>query len=236
MANPRVVTERKNIDVTSETGRVASPQKSSQKSINKFKTEKLLVNDQTVLSAKHAIANKISENSQQAEEIDKTKYNDVLRDYNTQAAQNNCKGQCHGYKAGFEEEKEFNSRMKKMSGLGKAGKGHALTYRESNWLWKFGKGEDMHVDGKALKSLEVPGRYMASPFPRLDDLKVHGSVSLNNNGEIQDGRYDFNDQNVRWYDAVGHIRNYLNNQAIEEHGEGQSFMIKYDYGNNGNAK
>lgn len=169
------------------------------------------------------------------EQIDKSKYNDILKDYNTRAAQGNCKGQCHGFEAGFEEEKEFNSRMINVRENSHAGEGHALTYRETNWLWKFGGGDDIHVDGNVLNLLEVPGRTIVSPFPRLDDLKVHGSVAVNN-GEIQNEDYDFNPQEVRWYDGVGHIRNFLNEEAIKQHGAGEEFQLIFDYGDKGTVE
>jgi len=241
MAELKTVSERKSNDVTKPVREINTTRNLSQQVINQFKAPNLLSDNKSVTLARNIVANKISEeslrrNPTQTEKVDKSKYNNVLRDYNKQASQNNCKGQCHGYEAGFEEEKEFNLRMEGVANSGEAGKGHALTYRETNWLWKFGNGNDIKVDGDVLKPLQVPGRIIASPFPRLDDLKVHGSISLNQKGEINKGLYDFNNQNVRWFDAVGHIRNYLNNQAIMEHGTGQQFMINYDYGNSGKAK
>ena len=233
MADPKLIIDSRSSSLNIQTDKTSSPKKPSQQVVNHFHTQSLLNKNKSMSSARDTIANRISEDTHQ---IDKSKYNDVLRDYNTQAAQNNCKGQCHGYEAGFEEEKEFNSRMQEMHKRGYAPKGHALTYRETNWWWKFGNGDSIKVDGNVLKPLEVPGRIIASPFPRLDDLKVHGSISLNQKNEINKGLYDFNSQNVRWYDAVGHIRNYLNNQAITEHGEGQESMINYDYRNSGKVK
>lgn len=99
----------------------------------------------------------------------------------------------------------------------------------------------MYTDGSVLTPIAVQiatfgggrialTRYMASPFPRLDDLKVHGSTAINRaNGRIYWGAYDFNAENPAWYNPLGQLREYLNNQAIIEHGEGTPFQIRYNY-------
>ena len=241
MSEPKLVIKRNN-NINNLLGEVGVPKKPTQKAVNFFKTQNLLVGNVPVSSVRDAITNTISNQSQEFEvnrKIDKSKYNDVLRDYNTQAAQNNCKAQCHGYEAGFEEEKEFNTKMQEMHKRGYANKGHALTYRETNWWWKFGNGDDLWVDGNMIRPLDISSRTVANPFPRLDDLKVHGSVTpgVKNKDRIYDGLYDFDIQeDLKWNDFPGHARNILNEKAIEEHGIGQPFMIRYDYGDRGKVK
>jgi hypothetical protein len=236
MADPRAITGNKSSSLNLQARKTSSPKKSSNQAVNYFNAQNLLNKDQATSLARDTIANRISEDTHQ---VDKSKYNNVLRDYNTQASQNNCKGQCHGYEAGFEEEKEFNARMQEMHKRGYAPKGHSLTYRETNWLWKFGNGKDIWMDGNVLDHFRLPfsSRDMASPLPRLDDLKVHGSVGVNkNNDRVFDGLYDFNHQNGHWSEGLRHVRNYLNQKASKEHGTGQEFTIRYDYGDRGKVK
>ena len=240
MADSKSITSTKASSINLQVEKASSFKKPSQKAVDYFNAKSILNENKSTSLARDAVANKLSGKTQEATQVDKSKYNDVLRDYNTQAAQNNCKGQCHGYEAGFEEETEFNTRMQKMHKLGYAPKGHALTYRETNWLWKFGNGDDLWVDGNVVSPLRISeNRVVANPFPRLDDLKVHGSVTpgVTNKDRIYDGLYDFDIQkNLKWNDFPGHTRNFLNEQAIEEHGTGQPFMIKYDYGDRGKVK
>ncbi len=238
MAEPKLVIGKTN-NSFKPVGEAGLIKKLPLQSTKQFKAKQLLADYQPPLYKQ--IANTISQQSHKLEKtIDTSKYNDVLKNYNKQAVQNNCKGQCHDYEAGFEEEKEFNSRMQEMHKRGNASKGHALTYRETNWLWKFGNGKDIYMDGNVIKPLRISeNRVAANPFPRLDDLKVHGSVTpgVNNKDRIYDGLYDFDIQeNLKWNDFPAHARNILNEQAIEQHGAGQPFMIKYDYGDRGKVK
>ncbi len=238
MADSRSITSSKASTINSHLEKASSFKKPSQKAVDYFNAQSALKKNHSTSLARDAIANKLSGKKQEAKQVDKSKYNDVLRDYNTQAAQNNCKGQCHGYEAGFEEETEFNTRMQKMHKLGYAPKGHALTYRETNWWWKFGNGDDLWVDGNMIKPMELSNRTIASPFPRLDDLKVLGSLSRgrDNPERVHDDSYDFDHQNVAWDDFLGHTRNFLNKQAIKEHGSGTPFKIKFDYGDRGKVQ
>lgn len=123
-------------------------------------------------------------------------------------------------------------RMLSMLDAGHAGKDHHVTYQEARWWWKNGGGETLIVDGRALGTIEVGGRLMVSPFPFLDDLKVHGHVSINpGNGRIYDGYYDFEPRTMANpnNNPLIAIRNSLNLQAIEEHGAGTPFEIEYRY-------
>ena len=240
MSEPKLVIKR-NHNLSNLLGEVGVSKKPSQKTINFFKIQNLLVGNVPASSARDAITNTISNQSQELEvsrKIDKSKYNDVLKNYNKQAVQNNCKAQCHNYEAGFEEEKEFNTRMKEMHKRGYANKGHALTYRETNWWWKFGNGNDLWVDGNMIRPLDISSRTVANPFPRLDDLKVLGSLERGNINpdRVFDDYYDFDHQNVAWNDVLGHTRNFLTKVAIKEHGSGTPFEIKFDYGDRGKVK
>lgn len=101
-----------------------------------------------------------------------------------------------------------------------------------------GNGDDLWMDGNMIKPVDISGRTVASPFPRLDDLKVLGSLGRGkvNINRVFDDRYDFNHQNVPWNDYLGHIRNFLNEVAIKEHESGTPFKIKFDYGDRGIIK
>lgn len=64
---------------------------------------------------------------------------------------------------------------------------------------------------------------------RLDDLKVHGHVTLNpENNRIYDGWYDFNSM-AGSINPLVFLRERLNNRAIVEHGFGTPFEIQYRY-------
>ncbi len=56
-----------------------------------------------------------------------------------------------------------------------------------------------------IKPMELSNRTIASPFPRLDDLKVLGSLSRgrDNPERVHDDYYDFDHQNVSWNDVLG---------------------------------
>ncbi|MFT5758322.1 MAG: RHS repeat-associated protein [Alteromonadaceae bacterium] len=112
--------------------------------------------------------------------------------------------------------------------LGHAGKGNELSYAEAWYLYKnVPKGFELTVDGRVVGDI---GGKMATPFP-LDSLKVHGHVSLNAQGRIKPGMYDFDpvvmsnpNNSLRIY-----IRNELNQIAIRQHGAGNPYLIKYSY-------
>ena len=183
--------------------------------------------------------------------INSYQQNNMLAYYNKSAKVLKCIGMCHGYESSDELEDDFNIRMMKMLNTGYAGKGHRLSYRETLWWWQNGYRKPLIMDGDLLTpirlSIKIPAinqapfgypaivhlhtRYMASPFWYIDDLKVHGSVALNDkNNKIYDGIYDFDHQeNIAFYNLLGQVRNALNDQAIIEHEEGQPFWINYKY-------
>ncbi|WP_125564781.1 hypothetical protein [Pseudoalteromonas rubra] len=109
-----------------------------------------------------------------------------------------------------------------------AGKGNELSYAEAWYIYKNApKGFELIVDGRVIGDI---GGKMATPFP-LDSLKVHGHVSLDSKGRINPGMYDFDpvvmpnpNNSLRIY-----IRNELNQIAIEQHGAGNPYLIKYSY-------
>jgi len=128
----------------------------------------------------------------------------------------------------------FEERMHEMVRTGHAGIGHRLSYKEAIWLWQNGDGTEITVDGRALSTTEVMGRLMADPgplFTTIDDLRVHGHVSLDENGELKDGMYDFEPGWMLNEDLNPIImaRNLLNQAAILQNGEGTPFLIKYGY-------
>ncbi|MDC2889336.1 hypothetical protein [Psychrosphaera algicola] len=112
--------------------------------------------------------------------------------------------------------------------LGHAGKGNELSYAEAWYIYKNApKGFELTVDGRVVGDI---GGKMATPFP-LDSLKVHGHISLNAQGRIKPGMYDFDpvvmsnpNNSLRIY-----IRNELNQIAIRQHGAGNPYLIKYSY-------
>ena len=77
-----------------------------------------------------------------------------------------------------------------------------------------------------LGVIDVEGEF-AVPWT-LDDLKVHSHVTTNSaNGSIYDGMYDFD---IKPNGEIKmSIRNYLNAEAIKQHGAGTPFQIQYRY-------
>ncbi|WP_412972450.1 RHS repeat domain-containing protein [Glaciecola sp. MF2-115] len=135
----------------------------------------------------------------------------------------------------IESDEEFEIRMQEVLRVGHAGKNHHLTYEEAMWLYQNGNGTAISVDGNVLDILEVGGSKIATPFPYIDDLKVHGHVStyVTESGEvrIKDGPYDFHPRIMKnpTNSPITAMRNLLNLRAIKEHGEGTPFMINYKY-------
>lgn len=110
---------------------------------------------------------------------------------------------------------------------GHTGIGNELSYAQAWYLYKYAPtGFELTVDGRVVG--EVLG--MATPLP-LDSLKVHGHVTLNAEGQLIQGLYDFEpaimsnpNNSLQIY-----IRNQLNQIAIKQHGKGRPYLIKYAY-------
>ena len=133
------------------------------------------------------------------------------------------------------EQAEFKKRMQQMLATGCAPKGHNLSLRETEWWWANAGGKDLNVDGSVLTTdnwmSSLSGLSIVGPS-LFDDVRVHGQGTLDSNGHLMNGPYDFNSQSwglnpVRW------LRNVLTPIAEWQHGDGTEFNINYNYGADG---
>ncbi|XOV79630.1 MAG: tandem-95 repeat protein [Aestuariibacter sp.] len=127
-----------------------------------------------------------------------------------------------------EELAEVGNQAAEMIRVGHSGKGNILSYEAAWFLYKFAPHnfKDIIVDGR-----EIPDMLgMAAPWP-LDNTKVHGHISLDSNGRLKSGMYDFYpiQMQASFWNLQRVIRNKLNRVAIEQHGVGKPFNIKYSY-------
>ncbi|WP_120497598.1 hypothetical protein [Kiloniella sp. EL199] len=142
-----------------------------------------------------------------------------------------------------QKREQLDDKMFRMFVDGHAGKGNKLTYEQAKWWWRNAGGKPLVVDGRELKVWKVGDEHeIAAPTSlddpwSLDDLKVHGHVSTNpKNGRIWDGKYDFKPREMSVPEDAGIVdkirvgsRNFLNERAIDEHGKGTPFWIRYRY-------
>ncbi|MGJ8679422.1 RHS repeat domain-containing protein [Paraglaciecola sp.] len=117
------------------------------------------------------------------------------------------------------------------------GKGEKITYAQAVWLWRYGGGRRAVVNGNnysnnniftmtGLVSLVTASSDRFTPFG--DATKVFGSENFINGKLDGVSTYDFDFKTSGIINLM--IRNPLNQQAIYEHGAGQSFDIEFDYG------
>ncbi len=111
------------------------------------------------------------------------------------------------------------------------GKGEKITYAQAVWLWRFGGGRGVIVDNdmytnnnifskvSGLSLITAAGDHWS---PYGDATKVFGSEKVIN-GRMTRSTYDFDFKTSGFINLT--IRNYLNQQAIYEHGAGTPYDI-----------
>jgi hypothetical protein len=125
------------------------------------------------------------------------------------------------------------------------GVGEEPAYRMMKEIWKRNTNDfTLRVDGRVVGA--VGG--VATPFP-LDSTKVLGNITVDSNGEILPDTYDFFPRHRKLNDylqgastldnvttflhrAKTFSRNQLNEIAIQQHGQGSSFRISFEYTDN----
>ncbi|WP_233267372.1 RHS repeat-associated core domain-containing protein [Paraglaciecola sp. L3A3] len=118
------------------------------------------------------------------------------------------------------------------------GKGEKMTYAQAVWLWRYGGGRGVVLDGNnysnnniytktGLVSLVTAVDVYWHPYG--DATKVFGSENFSNGRLVGTSTYDFDFKSSGPVNLL--FRNPLNQAAIYEHGAGMPFDIgfKYDY-------